>query len=127
MPAVKPASAGLVPPTVIGLASADTSEIELIAVVEEPMLALPLLPMPPLTLPLTVSATAMLLPSAFLNCSVPSAAWPLTVMLASARARVTAVSPLSAVSSEAAVTPPAAPPATPAAWAAISTPPTVKE
>jgi hypothetical protein len=100
----------------------EISEIEPTAVVVEPMLALPLLPMPPVTSPVTASVMAILLPSAFLNCRSPPAAVPVTVMLASASARLTAVSPVSAASSAAAVTPP--PAAVPACCTAMVTPPT---
>jgi hypothetical protein len=104
LPAVKPADAGLLPPTRIWLPSFERSVTPAVAVVVAPVLTSPAAClMPPLTVPVTVSVTSMVLPSAALNCSVPSAALPLTVMLAAASALrvpalVSAVSRLAPVS-----------------------------
>jgi hypothetical protein len=85
--------AGLLPATVIGLP--------------------PLLPMPPLVSPTTVSLMSRLLPSAAKNFRSPPAAVPVKVIFAAASAFVVALALPSVASSDAAVTP--SPPATPAA------------
>ncbi|MNK97334.1 hypothetical protein D3C87_1176600 [compost metagenome] len=110
----------------MGLALLDASVTEPAMVTLEPSLTAPVAsPMPPRVSPVTTSSMFRFEPSARVNFRVPSAALPVIVILAAAKAFETAFGPSSVVSRLLAVRP--APAAVFSPWAKISTPPTESE